>query len=162
MNIPRPIGVLPGMAYLFALMLMLGSFAVIAGCTQDQPQQTAETPQAEETTPARDPIADGRASFEQFCVDCHGADGKGGGELAGELDTPPADLTRLRIQNEGTFPVDAVYQTIEGSQSVEAHGSREMPVWGNIWGEEEGQPVSPEVVEQRINELVEYIRSIQE
>ena len=58
-----------------------------------------------------------------------------------------------------TSPAD---QTIDGRKDVEAHGSREMPVWGNIWGEESGAPVADDVVEKRINELVEYIRSIQE
>jgi hypothetical protein len=36
-----------------------------------------------------------------------------------------------------------------------------MPVWGNIWTERDGEPIPEEEVQARINELVEYIRTLQ-
>ena len=150
----------PGAALLVALLLLTGSFAMMAGCAQEYTPQTTDTPQAE--AEQSDPIASGKASYDQYCMSCHGTDGKGTGELATALETPPADLTLLRNNNEGAFPQDAIFQMIEGNADVEAHGSRQMPVWGNIWGEDGGEPVADEIVEQRINELVEYIRSIQQ
>ena len=137
--------------------LLLGGFMIMAGCAEEQAQPAEETQQA-----SIDPIAGGKASYEQYCQGCHGADGKGHGEIEADLATPPPDLTQLAARYAGNFPVDSVFQTIDGIKEVEAHGTREMPVWGNIWGEQDGTPVQREVVERRINELVEYIRSIQE
>jgi mono/diheme cytochrome c family protein len=161
MHTPRPIRIPPSTS-LWLVVFFFGSFLTMAGCAEQQSQQATETPQTEAAQPDSDPIASGKASYDQYCISCHGADGKGTGELAGDLATPPADLTRLRSKNGGTFPQDAIFRTIDGAEDVEAHGPREMPVWGNIWSEEGGEPVPRETIEQRINELVEYIRSIQE
>ena len=150
----------PGTALLAAVFLLMGSFAMMAGCAQEPSQPAEEMPPAEEQH--GDPIASGKASYDQYCQSCHGTDGKGAGEIAADLDTPPSDLTQLRGLNNGTFPQDSIYAMIEGNADVAAHGPRQMPVWGNIWGEEGGEPVADEIVAQRINELVEYIRSIQE
>ena len=141
---------------LLCVALMMGSLVMMTGCAEKSAQPAA-APQA-----PRDPIASGRASYKQYCESCHGPDGKGTGEVGVELTASPADLTQLKARYNGTFPVDSVYQAIDGRKDVEAHGTREMPVWGNIWGEEGGGPVPDEVVTKRINELVEYIRSIQE
>ena len=145
-----------------AALLWMGSALLMAGCANEPAPQT-EAPQTEAPAVATsDPIASGKASYDQYCMGCHGADGTGTGTLGADLASMPADLTQLQRQNEGVFPVDAVFQTIDGRQAVEAHGTREMPVWGNIWEEQDGQHVEEEVVERRINELVEYIRSIQQ
>lgn len=146
-----------GTAFLCVALLMMGGLVMMTGCAEEPAQPAAEEQQA-----AMDPIASGQASYKQYCESCHGPDGKGTGEVGADLATSPADLTQLTARYNGKFPVDSVYQAIDGRKDVEAHGSREMPVWGNIWGEESGDPVPDDVVEKRINELVEYIRSIQE
>ncbi len=146
----------PVTVFLCMALLLAGSVVMLAGCAEEQAQPAAEEPQA-----SIDPIASGKASYEKFCQGCHGEDGKGTGELGTDLATAPADLTQLSARY-GSFPVDSVYQAIDGRKDVEAHGPREMPVWGNIWGEEGGEPVADDIIEKRINELVEYIRSIQE
>lgn len=73
----------------------------------------------------------GRIEFQSKCAVCHGIDAKGKGPLAAQLKTAPADLTGLAKKNGGTFPQNAVEQIIDGRQDVEAHGPRDMPVWGN-------------------------------
>ncbi len=138
-------------AFLLALMT--------AGCTEEQTRQVEPAPSDQQT--ATDPIASGRASYEAHCMSCHGPDGTGTGELVGDLNVLPADLTLLSSNNDGTFPLDKVIATIDGREEVRGHGTREMPVWGNIWSEEDGTPLPEDVVQQRINELVEYLRSIQ-
>ncbi|MFQ5569168.1 MAG: c-type cytochrome [Rhodothermales bacterium] len=132
----------------------MGSFLTMAGCADEGTRQA----------PPDDPLASGRVSYEAYCMSCHGAEGKGDGEIAmaGDLAVLPSDLTRLSADNDGVFPLDEVYQTIDGRRVVEGHGSRDMPIWGNIWSDKDGQPVKEEIVQQRINELVEYIRSLQE
>ena len=103
----------------------------------------------------------GHRLYLDFCASCHGADGAGGGPVAEFLNVPLPDLRLLQQDNQGTYPVQRVYESIEGASGVGAHGSRDMPVWGNVWSEEDGTPVPLEVVQRRIDEIVEYIRTLQ-
>ena len=108
--------------------------------------------------------------FRSYCAPCHGLDGKGGGPVAVVLKTAPADLTLIRQRHGGTFPFEAIYVTVEGTDMPAAHGSREMPVWG-MWftgqavGEglllKEAKPAA-EAARKRIQALVRYIETIQE
>ena len=102
----------------------------------------------------------GRDLFEFYCASCHGRDGKGGGHVASALKTPPADLTVLAQRNGGNFPAARVTDAIRGTkrESTPAHGASEMPVWGPIF---KGLDNRNEVNEERINNLVKYIESIQ-
>lgn len=109
-----------------------------------------------------DPVESGHASYMAYCASCHGPEGRGNGPVAEVLTTQPADLTQLRAQYGGVYPIDSVYAYIDGRADVQAHGTREMPVWGNVWAEVEGRAVAPEQVDRRIRELVEYIRTLQE
>lgn len=116
----------------------------------------------EQADEAADPIASGRETYMQYCASCHGPEGEGEGPVADVMTAQPADLTQLRAQYGGTFPTDSIYAFIDGRADVQAHGTREMPVWGNVWGEVDGQPVPREEVDLRIRELVEYIRTLQD
>jgi mono/diheme cytochrome c family protein len=102
----------------------------------------------------------GRDLFEFYCASCHGRDGRGGGHVASALKTPPPDLTTLTQRNRGTFPADRVEDVIRGGKraSTPVHGSSDMPVWGPIF---KGLDNRTEVNEERINNLVKYIESIQ-
>jgi hypothetical protein len=52
------------------------------------------------------------------------------GPLKSELTRKPSDLTTLAKRNGGVFPVNRVYEVIDGREEVKAHGPRDMPVWG--------------------------------
>jgi mono/diheme cytochrome c family protein len=82
--------------------------------------------QAEE----QEDLSAAQASYHRYCASCHGVEGKGNGPVANALKSPPADLTRLSKNNNGTFPRQRVYDTIDGRYEVRAHGPRDMPVWG--------------------------------
>lgn len=56
----------------------------------------------------------GRALYEDFCLSCHGASGRGDGPAAAGLDHPPADLTGIAARNGGTFPTTRVMSVIDG------------------------------------------------
>src|SRR3974377_726288 len=75
----------------------------------------------------------GKIEYQWSCVACHGVDGKGTGPLAAELNTKPADLTTIAKRNNGVFPINRVYETIDGRQQVKSHGPREMPFWVFIY-----------------------------
>jgi mono/diheme cytochrome c family protein len=119
----------------------------------------------------------GKREFQSSCASCHGADGKGRGPVSEQLRVPPADLTVLAKGNNGVFPTNAVYETIDGLKTVPAHGTREMPIWGerfnpivnlphavdpSYW-KMAGPEQSPEVVVRtRILAVIDYLNRIQQ
>ena len=71
----------------------------------------------------------GKLEFQSSCASCHGTDAQCNGPISNQLKIPPPDLTTLAKNNNGVFPTDAVYETIDGRNS--AYGTREMPIWGD-------------------------------
>jgi mono/diheme cytochrome c family protein len=104
----------------------------------------------------------GQIVFERHCAACHGLDGKGGGPLAGLLTPKPADLTQLAQKSGGRFDEDAVMSAIDGRRAVDAHGPRDMPVWGSVFETElGGEPYPRYTTFLKIRGLADYLRSIQ-
>lgn len=106
-------------------------------------------------------IAGGDELFLSYCAICHGTDGKGGGAMTEHLKLPPADLTRIAARRGGNFPDEQIYQIIDGRVPVAGHGTGDMPVWGRTLKESE-QLKNEKQVRQSINNLVNYLKSIQE
>jgi mono/diheme cytochrome c family protein len=119
----------------------------------------------------------GKSEFQSSCASCHGTDARGKGPVSGQLKTAPADLTVLARNNNGVFPMNAVYETISGLKTVPAHGNREMPIWGERFNPIIGLPHtvdpfywnmagperSPEVVVRaRILAVIDYLNRIQQ
>lgn len=119
----------------------------------------------------------GKSEFQSSCASCHGTDGKGKGPVSEQLKVPPPDLTTLARNNNGVFPTNAVYEIIYGSKTVPAHGTREMPIWGERYNPVVGLPhnvdphywtmagpeQSPEVVVRtRILAVIDYLNRIQQ
>ncbi len=119
----------------------------------------------------------GKSEFQSSCASCHGADAKGNGPVSGQLKTPPADLTMLAKNNNGVFPTNAVYEIIYGSKTIPAHGTREMPIWGErfnpivnlphavdpyYWQKAGPQLSSEVVVRTRILAVIDYLDRIQQ
>lgn len=75
-------------------------------------------------------FAAGRAAYLQYCASCHGPGARGDGPVADVLDTPPPDLTRLALRYGQPLPLERLASTIDGRDEVRAHGTRQMPVWG--------------------------------
>ena len=74
----------------------------------------------------------GEMEYMNSCAACHGASGAGDGPIVPYLVTQTLpDLTALAANNGGVFPVSAAFTIIDGSASVGAHGSSDMPVWGD-------------------------------
>lgn len=73
--------------------------------------------------------------YTSYCAVCHGVDGKGDGPAADALKVAPPDLTTLAKKNGGKYPTDHVTSAIRGDRRLAAHGSKEMPLWGDLfWG----------------------------
>jgi len=104
----------------------------------------------------------GRPYFERYCASCHGLSGAGDGPTAGVLRAPPADLRLIAARRGGEFPDGEVAQFIDGRFDVKAHGSREMPVWGERFSQNIPEPeVADAIARGKIVVLIEYLKSIQ-
>ncbi|NIV73762.1 MAG: c-type cytochrome [Gammaproteobacteria bacterium] len=73
----------------------------------------------------------GKAQFDQHCAVCHGVQGAGDGPLADLLTVPAENLATLAQRHGGRFPRLDVYQAIDGRRGIRAHGTDQMPIWGN-------------------------------
>ena len=137
-----------------ALIITAAVLALSAtGFSQEPKKQIKKVP-AEYTNPVS-----GEDMFRSYCAACHGADGKGTGPAASALKKAPSDLTLLNRNHDGKFPGLLVQRTIKGDAETAAHGSREMPMWGDIF-----RSVSPgqSVVELRVRSLTDYIQGMQQ
>ena len=118
-------------------------------------------------TPARaaEPtVADvGKGYFEQYCSSCHGPGGKGDGGFVPYLKVPPPDLTTIAKRNGGTFPETKVAEIIDGRRRLAAHGTADMPIWGQRFAAAAPGPQG-ELASSRgqIILFVAYLRSIQQ
>ena len=116
--------------------------------------------QIHKTTAPQTSPASGKEMYTAYCASCHGKDGKGTGPTSAALKTQPTDLTGLQKANGGKFPSDHVYEVINGRAATPVHGSAEMPVWGPVFRQLSSGHQS--VVQQRITNLTDYIRSLQQ
>ncbi|NDJ09850.1 MAG: hypothetical protein EBY17_01445 [Acidobacteriia bacterium] len=136
------------------LMTIAAGLALsVAGLAQDQKTQIKKVP-AQATSPAS-----GVEMFRAYCAACHGLDAKGTGPAASALKMAPANLTLLMKKNNGKSPILAVQNMIQGDNSPAAHGSRDMPMRGDIF---RAVCASKAVVDIRIRNLRDYIESLQE
>jgi mono/diheme cytochrome c family protein len=100
----------------------------------------------------------GQDSFQLYCAPCHGVSGRGDGPVASALRTRPSDLTRLAQRSGGAYPADRVRAFVVGDgRTPPAHGTPEMPVWGQMFRSFESDARARE----RIANLVTYIESMQ-
>ena len=116
----------------------------------------------------------GKFEYLNSCASCHGTTGKGDGPVVKSLIKPPTDLTRLSETNSGVFPFARIYDVIDGRFELATHGTRDMPVWGEVYkrswaqGQNGALPylASKEVIESivrvRILALIDYIFTLQE
>jgi hypothetical protein len=108
--------------------------------------------------------ASGEEMYKEYCAVCHGTSGKGDGPAASEFKTPPTNLTAICPKSQcGRFPDGYIAQVIKtGPQNAKAHGSKDMPVWGPLFGAlSRGSSTTSSEVQLRINNLSEYIESLQ-
>jgi len=98
----------------------------------------------------------GAQLFRTHCASCHGENAAGGGPISAQLRTAVPDLTTFSARNGGMFPAERVRQMIEG-RGPAAHGDRSMPVWGDVFRQQNSNADAA----MRIESIVTFLRSIQ-
>jgi mono/diheme cytochrome c family protein len=96
--------------------------------------------------------------YHEYCAVCHGADAKGNGPAAAALKERPSDLTLITRRNNGKFPALNTRMVILGQSGIAAHGSAEMPIWGDLFRSISSSNV---FVEVRVQSLLAYLEQIQ-
>ena len=129
----------------------LGLVGLLAAVAVAQPKVQTVVPK--DVSPAN-----GKAMFMEYCAACHGPDGKGGGPAAAALKKAPADLTQLSSHNNGKFPDVRVSRYIEGMDTVQAHGTRDMPIWGDVF---KSLNAGTAAATMRVSNLTDYVKSLQ-
>lgn len=126
----------------------------------------ASTLQFATSAGAQDPQI-GESEYRLHCAACHGLTGKGDGPIGQILKTPAPNLALITERNGGKYPVQKIYEIIEGSSVIAAHGTRDMPLWGDRY-RKEADPQTPDQAslandqaQQRILSLVYYLGTMQ-
>ena len=101
----------------------------------------------------------GERLYVAYCQMCHGEHGDGA--MADLLNTPPPDLTKIAARRDGKFPEDAITKKVSGKERILGHPETDMPVfWVAI---KNGENLKDDhEVQERIDQLVRYLKSIQE
>ena len=107
-------------------------------------------------------LPQGEELYRQYCGACHGINGDGNGPIAIVLDPRPADLRGIAARRHGVFPDAEIARIIDGRDPIVAHGTREMPVWGERFREEVGLgPATEARTRGKISLIVQYLKTIQ-
>jgi len=110
-------------------------------------------------------IEAGRETYWRYCSACHGEMAEGNGPMQAVLTVKPVDLTALKAQGGGVFPLERVIARIDGRDPLVSHGS-EMPVYGDFFHEGGRETVEAEdgtrvTTSGAVADLVAYLRAIQ-
>ena len=130
----------------------------------------ATTAHAQQSGLAAQNFDRGKYEYEAHCATCHGLSGKGDGPFAQQLKsgTVVPNLTEISKRNNGVFSFMRVSDIIDGSESVTAHGPRQMPIWGPRYKSEVGENLYDDYradaaafARARILALTEYVYRLQ-
>jgi mono/diheme cytochrome c family protein len=135
------------------VVLLIASAAVTAVLSAQSPTSIKKVPLSPTSA------VSGSQMFATYCAVCHGPDGKGRGPAASALKTAPTDLTQLAAKNQGKYPEILVANTLSAKYAVGAHGSQEMPIWGELFKSLDSG--TNNMVQLRIVNLTSYVQSLQ-
>jgi len=73
------------------------------------------------------------------------------------------DLTQISVRNDGKFPQERVFRTVDGQFDSPPPNSRHMPIWGYdlFTGEGDDEAAHQQVIDME-HRIVRYVESIQE
>jgi mono/diheme cytochrome c family protein len=102
----------------------------------------------------------GARLYFNHCAACHGEYGEGAGPVAASMRVTMPSLRTLAQRNGGVFPKDSVTAYVDGRATKEAHGDRQMPIWGDVFRGAD-QATAKRTVRRRIAAVVEFVAMLQ-
>jgi mono/diheme cytochrome c family protein len=142
-------------ALLYALLLSLA----LLGASPFAARGEEPRPPLSEKLNASHP---GYAIYQQYCAVCHGVFADGKGLVVPVLKVAPTDLRTLGVRHGTPLPKQKLVRFIDGSEPILAHGSREMPIWGQRLYEELPNPMPDSRQRGAILTILDYLESIQQ
>lgn len=101
----------------------------------------------------------GDQMYAKYCAPCYGLTGQGNGPAAPAFKHAPANLTQLTKSHGGKYPRLFVYQSVVEGGRVAAHGSPQMPAWGELFSRMDG--VHSQILPLRLKALADYVETLQ-
>lgn len=147
---------------MFRFAIVFVCLALVSACA---PPSSTRDEQAAAAGREADPVLSelGAEYFQRYCAACHGVDARGNGPVSGSLQVPPLDLRRIALRRGGDFPAAEIGRKIDGRFEIEPHGSREMPVWGQVFASDVPEmEMAESITRGYVSALVEYLKSIQD
>ena len=143
--------ILLGMAALSLGVLLIGQGTGITQ-TKDKTLKVVPPPYSQPQS--------GKQMYKDYCAACHGMEGKGNGPAVEFLKASPPDLTIMAKGHNDTYVTDHVRTVLRFGTESKAHGTLDMPLWGQMFSALNSHDDA--VVKLRINNLCEYVQSIQQ
>jgi len=132
----------------FIVTFFAAVLIVIASSCDAKPPKNSRAVQAQ----------NGKLHYQKYCSVCHGLDGTG--IIIDTLDIQPADLTMIRANRKNDeFPVLEIANIIDGRRMSKAHGTRAMPIWGEVFSTNEH--LNETQIKGKLGEIIAYLMSIQ-
>lgn len=146
------------MPKLITAVLMAGLASASFLALTQQPTPNIKSVPIKPTSPVS-----GQQMYTAYCASCHGSEGVGNGPAASAMKTQPTNLTILSKKNGGVFPAEHIQAVLKFGVENPAHGSAEMPVWGDLLRSLHGSSSnSTMLVNQRIINITQYLKQIQQ
>lgn len=109
-----------------------------------------------------DHAREGRRLYLQYCAACHGREANGLGPVAPVLTPRPTDLTTLGRRHGTPLPKPMLGEFIDGRREIRAHGTTDMPVWGENLSDPLPASVNAAVrVRGQILLILDYLETVQ-
>jgi mono/diheme cytochrome c family protein len=100
--------------------------------------------------------------YQTFCASCHGLTGLGDGPIEPLIHGGVPDLTRIAERRGGKFPVDEIRDIVDGRETLIAHGTSQMPVWGFEFRSADSDAGQARAQADRtVDRLLKYLETIQ-
>lgn len=123
-------------------------------CSENNANKKTEVKEVPELTD----LESGKTLYSSYCQICHGEEGDG--PMSDLLKIKPPNLTTIAQRNGGVFDEKAIYDITSGENALKnGHGDRVMPIWGEALAASE--EIDQQIVPEKINQLVIYLKSIQ-
>jgi mono/diheme cytochrome c family protein len=139
------------------LLLLIGIFSAVQGQNTDSTQGKRDKKIKMVDIAYTEPTS-GATMYKSYCAACHGSAGKGDGPAAEFLRIAPPDLRMLAQRNHGEYPANHVVTTLRLGIPSHAHGTSDMPLWGELFRTVDA---NQSLGELRVKNLTNFIESLQ-